>query len=65
MVYRNRTLICGDCMNVFAYTVEEQETDAFAGRTRAPSRCPQCRASKAALVAARADKLAAVPRPRP
>lgn len=64
MVYRNRTLICGDCMNVFTYTGEEQEAAACAGGVRAPSRCPQCRASKAALVAARADKLAAVPGPR-
>lgn len=55
MVYTNRKLICGDCMNVFVFTAEEQEMNAFqALTTKTPTRCPECRASHAALRAARA-----------
>ena len=54
VTYTNKRLICGDCMSSFTFTTEEQEMGAFKGLTKAPSRCPECRASREALRAARA-----------
>ncbi len=65
MTYMDKTLICGDCMNRFTFTREEQEIDALNEEpTRAPSRCPECRASRKALHAAREIAPVAVSRRR-
>ena len=64
MVYSNKQLVCGDCMTGFTVTGEEQEVAAFRGLTSAPSRCPQCRASRAAIRAAREAAPATPPRRR-
>ena len=54
MAYETKRLTCGECMNAFNFTSEEQEIDALKGLTRAPYRCPACRASHDAVQAVRA-----------
>ncbi len=63
-MYTNKRLICGDCMNGFTFSSEEQEVGVFKGVTKAPSRCPECRASREALRAARAAAPPAVSKRR-
>ena len=54
MAYQTKKLTCGECMNAFNFTSEEQEINALKGLTRAPYRCPECRASRDAVQARRA-----------
>ena len=48
MTYQDRTLICRDCGQEFAFTVGEQEFFAQRGFTNDPTRCPECRAARKA-----------------
>jgi hypothetical protein len=64
VTYRNKRLICVDCMNGFTLTAEEQAVGAPEGPTGAPSRCPECRASREALRTARAAAPPAVSKRR-
>jgi CxxC-x17-CxxC domain-containing protein len=41
-------LTCRDCTVAFVFTAEERESQAHAGRTHPPSRCPECRAERKA-----------------
>ena len=38
---------CRDCKRVFVFTPAEQAAFAAAGRHHTPSRCPECRATRA------------------
>lgn len=42
----DKTLVCRDCGQEFAFTVGEQEFYASRGLQNEPKRCPQCRASR-------------------
>src|SRR5688572_27235553 len=48
MAYTDQTLVCRDCSQNFTFTSGEQEFFASRGLTNAPSRCPECRASRKA-----------------
>lgn len=48
MIYTDRTLVCRDCGQEFAFTQGEQEFYAQKGFTNDPSRCPECRAARKA-----------------
>lgn len=56
MSYRDKKLICTDCMSGFIYTGEEQGVAALQGPRKEPSRCPACRASWEAVQVARANR---------
>ncbi len=56
MSYRDKKLICTDCMSGFIYTGEEQEATALNSPRKDPSRCPACRASWEAVQVARANR---------
>ncbi len=45
-MYEDKTLVCRDCGNEFAFTASEQEFYAEKGFTNEPGRCPQCRAAR-------------------
>ena len=44
MPFSEKTLICVECGNRFAFTVEEQEFHQSRGFVNEPKRCPACRA---------------------
>lgn len=46
MEYQDKTLVCKECGNEFAFTASEQEFYATKGFENEPSRCPDDRAKK-------------------
>jgi len=42
----DKSLVCRDCGQTFAFTVGEQEFYQSRGLQNEPKRCPQCRASR-------------------
>jgi hypothetical protein len=64
MAYTDMRLTCGDCMEPFAFTSEEQGARALHGPDGRPSRCPACHGSRERLRAARALAPVAVSRRR-
>ena len=48
MSYADKTLTCRDCGTEFTFTAGEQEFFDQKGFTNAPSRCPDCRATRKA-----------------
>ena len=46
MPLSEKSLICVECGNRFAFTVEEQEFHQSRGFTNEPKRCPTCRAAR-------------------
>jgi CxxC-x17-CxxC domain-containing protein len=44
--YTDKTLVCSDCGESFAFTAGEQEFHASKGFTREPRRCPNCRRAR-------------------
>lgn len=45
-MYQDKTLVCKDCGQEFAFTANEQEFYASKGFENEPGRCPSCRAAK-------------------
>lgn len=46
MPFEDKTLVCRDCGNQFAFTAGEQEFFQQRGLEHEPSRCPSCRQEK-------------------
>lgn len=42
----DKTLVCRECGNEFAFTASEQEFYAEKGFQNEPGRCPECRANR-------------------
>ena len=46
MAFADKTLVCRECSEEFAFTAGEQEFYQRRGLLHEPSRCPNCRASR-------------------